>query len=133
MNREGDCNAGLAREMRCFSLLPSQGAGMSLNRSEQLLFEYVQGHADERQYWQDKVRQIVQTAGDPHAVAVTLDAALWEYYRERGNVVPIFKQAIAREGLSRVSLRNLAEYWIRVWSVPRPKRPPARSGLVEGS
>jgi len=104
---------------------------MSLNRCEQLLFEYVQGHADERQYWQDKVRQIVQSAGDPHTVAVTLDSALWEYYRERGNVVPVFKQTIAREGLKRVSLRNLAEYWVRVWSAPRAKRSTSSPGPGE--
>jgi hypothetical protein len=59
---------------------------MSLNQSEQMVFDYVQGHAEERQHWQEKVRQIVRVARDPHAAASSVEAELWRYYRERAGL-----------------------------------------------
>jgi hypothetical protein len=111
---------------------PLQGPDMSLNQSEQMVFEYVQGHAEERQHWQEKVRQIVRVARDPHVAASSVEAELWRYYRERAGVVREFKQAVAQDGSKRVSLRSLAEYWIRVWCVPKPRSRPPQPGAGEG-
>lgn len=105
---------------------------MSLNPCEQLLADYVRCHAEERQHWQEKVRQIVRTSGDVHRAAVSLEAELWHYFKERATVVREFKQAVANDGLKRVSLRNLTEYWIRMWCAPKPKKSLPRPGSGEG-
>lgn len=98
-------------------------AAVSLNRSEQLTFDYVQSQPEERRFWVDKVRATGASA-DPHAAAARLDAELWEYYRERAGVVPKFREMAAREGLARVSMRNLAELLLRLWGPPpKPRRP----------
>lgn len=95
---------------------------MSLNRSEQMVYDYLQGHPDERQYWQGKVRSAVQASADHHAAADHLQSDLWAYVVERSAVVEPFRGAAQREGLRRTSMRNLAEYLIRLWTEPRPKR-----------
>jgi hypothetical protein len=96
---------------------------MSLNRSEQMLFDYVQGQSEERQYWQDKVRAIVSRSADiPIAVAL-LDSELWRYYVERSEVAPVFVAAARAHGLKRTSMKNLAEHLVRLWTEPRPKKP----------
>jgi hypothetical protein len=87
-----------------------------------MILDYVQSHADERQYWQDKVRTVAgNTPSDP-AAATELDFELWHYYAERSRVVDPFKAIVQKEGLKRISMRNLAEYWLRIWTSPRPKR-----------
>jgi hypothetical protein len=95
---------------------------MSLNRSEQMTLDYVLSHADERHYWQDKVRSIEKASSDIHAAAVALDIELWYYFSERSSVVEPFKSAAERDGLRRISMRSLAEYWIRLWTPPRTKK-----------
>lgn len=95
---------------------------MSLNRSEQMIMDYVQSHAEERQYWQEKVRSTVRTCVNDAEAASLLDTDLWYYFRERSQVVEPFKGFAKREGLQRTSMKNLAEYWIRVWMPPRPKK-----------
>ena len=97
---------------------------MSLNRTEQRVFDYISGHAEERQYWQNKVQSIAAGAGDPHAAAVRIEAELWYYYKERSAVVPDFRDAALREGMGRTSMKNLAEHLLRQWVAPRPKTPP---------
>lgn len=97
---------------------------MSLNRSEQMTFDYVQSQPEERRFWIDKVRAAGALA-DPHAAAVRLEADLWEYYRERASVVPNFRAVAAREGMARVSMRNLAEHLLRLWGPVRAPRKPA--------
>jgi hypothetical protein len=98
---------------------------MSLNRCEQRVFDYWQGHRDERQFWQDKVRALMKTVGDEHVVATRLDAELWRYYQERSAVVPVFKEAARHDGLQRISMKSLAELMLRLWIEPRPKKKPA--------
>ncbi len=95
---------------------------MSLNRCEQMVFDYLQGHPEERQYWQGKVRGAVQASPDHHLAADRLQSDLWAYVVERSAVVEPFRSSAQREGLRRTSMRNLAEYLIRLWTVPRPKR-----------
>jgi hypothetical protein len=98
------------------------GGIMSLNRGEQRIFDYLQGHRDERQYWQDKVRQISKASVDDHEAATRLDAELWRYYLERSAVVQPFKDAARFEGLQRTSMKSLAELILRLWVEPRPKK-----------
>ena len=91
---------------------------MSLNRCEQQLFDYVQRNPEERHYWQQKVRGVAVQA-DPYGAAVVLDGELWRYLEERARVVPEFRE-YAKPETKRVSLRNLAEYLLRVWVEPKP-------------
>src|SRR5579862_6160929 len=98
---------------------------MSLNRFEQLVFDYVRGHADERQYWQDKVRRIVTQADSIQQAAARLDGEFWRYFEERSNAVPTFKKMMGSPAPRRVSMLNLAELLIRLWTEPRP-RPKSR-------
>lgn len=95
---------------------------MSLNRAEQRVFDYLQNHPEERQYWQTKVQTVCQSEGDDHAAAARLDKELWRYYEERSAVAMPFKEAARTEGLARTSMRNLAELMIRLWTEPRPKK-----------
>jgi len=103
---------------------------MSLNRCEQMIFDYVQSHPEERHFWQDKVRDLAAGAPDEHAVAAELEGELWRYLEERSRVAEPFRSAAAREKLPRTSLRNLAEHLLRMWAPPRPKRP--RSASADG-
>lgn len=103
---------------------------MSLNRSEQRVFDYLQGHPEERQFWIGKVQTVCRTLSDEHAAAVRLDRDLWRYYEERSAVASPFKEAARHEGLKRMSMRNLAELLIRLWTEPRPKK--KTNGVVMG-
>jgi hypothetical protein len=96
---------------------------MSLNRTEQLLFDYIQNRPEERQHWEANVRKLEKAATDRHAAAVTLEGQLWRYYEERSGVAAPFLEIARREGIRRISLRNLAEYLLRMWSPVRIKRP----------
>jgi hypothetical protein len=104
-------------------------AAMSLNRFEQRVFDYWEGHRDERQFWQEKVRGVAKIAPDSHAAAARLDGELWHYYVERSGVVPAFREAARQEGLRRTSMKNLAELALRLWVEPKPKKTPA-TGVV---
>ena len=106
----------------CFSAFAGHVGGVSLNRTEQRVFDYILGHPEERQYWLNKVQSIAAT-GDPHVAASRLEAELWHYYKERSAVVPGFRDAVAREGLGRTSMKNLAEHFLRLWVAPKPKKP----------
>lgn len=98
---------------------------MSLNRREQMVHDYLQANPDELRHWQTVVRTTAERQRDPHAAAVSLDDALWAYYQERAGVVSPFRDEVAREGLHRISMRNLAEYLLRLWG-PVRKRPPGQ-------
>ena len=99
---------------------------MSLNRSEQQLFEYIEGNREERQFWEHKVREFDAKLSDRALAACSIESELWRYFVERSAVVPKFKHAAEHEGLRRISLKNLAEYLLRIWGAPKvAKRPPA--------
>ena len=100
---------------------------MSLNRCEQRLFDYLQKHQDERQFWQGKFHRAMKEAGDERIATEMLQPELWRYYLERSEVVPIFRDAVSHEGRDRTSMKNLAELLLRLWVEPRPKpkKPPA--------
>ncbi len=102
---------------------------MSLNRSEQMVHDYLQANPDEQRHWQGVVRATAERERDPHAAAAALDHDLWAYYQERAGVVSPFREEAAREGLRRISMRNLAEYLLRLWGPARKRpagQPPAR-------
>ena len=94
---------------------------MSLNRNEQMFSDYVGAHPEEKRFWEEKVRVVAAGAADGHAAAVELERELWRYFKERGQVVPSFREALAHQGSQRASLRNLAELWLRQWAPPKPK------------
>ena len=123
------CGSGFCS---CFSRGAQQLGGMSLNRSEQRIFEYFGGHADERQFWQDKVRGIAKIAADHHVAVVRLEVELWRYYVERSGVASPFREAARVEGLARTSMKNLSELLLRLWVEPTPKRKPAVPGGISG-
>jgi hypothetical protein len=86
-----------------------------------MLSDYVQAHPEEKRFWEEKVRVVAAGAADVHAAAVALERELWRYFEERSHVVMSFREAVAHQGLQRVSLRNLSELWLRSWAPPRPK------------
>jgi hypothetical protein len=108
-------------------------AVVSLNRAEQLVFDYLQKHPDEGQHWRGKVHAVdARHAMDRHAAAVALEGELWRYYEERSRVAEPFREKARQEGLRRISMRNLAEHLLHLWTVPRPKRaaPDGPAGVV---
>ena len=107
----------------CFSPLPGHVGRVSLNRTEQRIFDYIQGHADERHYWQNKVQSISAGLPDPHAAALRIEPELWRYYTERSGVVPVLREHARHEGAARTSMKNLAEHLLRLWVAPKPKAP----------
>ena len=116
------------RDCGCFQGRRPHGGGVSLNRSEQRLFDYLQSNRDERQHWEQKVRSEVRENFDEHAACRRLEAELWRYYLERSAVAAPFKEAARHEGLTRTSMRNLAELLVRLWTEPRRMPKPSESG-----
>jgi hypothetical protein len=107
----------------CFLRGAEHVGRMSLNRSEQLLFDYVQRHRDERQYWFAKVQSIVAGSPELPLAVARLDSELWRYHEERSAVVPDFAAASRALGGKRISMKNLAEHLVRLWTEPKPKKP----------
>ena len=95
---------------------------MSLNRSEQRVFDYLQSHPDERHYWQGKFQRLAKATNDERIAVEQLEPELWRYYLERSAVASPFKEAAAIEGTRRTSMKNLAELLMRLWVEPRPKK-----------
>jgi hypothetical protein len=98
-----------------------EGCGVSLNRYEQAIFEYLQSHPDEGRHWENKVST---RAARGELAASTLADELWDYVRERAAHTQPFRDWAARGGVQRTSLLNLAEYLIRLWGPVAPKRKP---------
>ncbi len=100
-------------------------SAMSLNRNEQLLYDYLQAKPDERRHWEDVVRREEKRAEDRHAAALVLERDLRRYFAERAGVTEPFRGVAQREGLPSTSMRNLAELLLRLWCKPVPKSPDA--------
>lgn len=111
----------------CFSGGAPHVAAMSLNRCEQRVYDYLQGHPEERQFWQMKFQQAAKASADDHVAAARLEPELWHYYEERSAVASPFKEAARHEGVQRTSMKNLAELLLRLWTEPRPKKKPSLS------
>jgi len=97
---------------------------VSLNSSEQRVFDYLQAQPDEGRFWREKVRVIAAQPEGVEVIAARLERELWRYYEERSSSVSPFREAAQREGRTRTSMRNLAELLLRLWTEPRPKRKP---------
>lgn len=100
-------------------------SAMSLNRNEQLLFDYLQAKPEERRHWESVVVREAKRCGDAHAAAVALERELRRYFAERAGVTEPFRGVAQREGLPSTSMRNLAELLLRMWVAPVPKAPDA--------
>lgn len=98
---------------------------MSLNRCEQRIFDYLQRHPDERQFWQGKFQRAAKTNASEQVVVESLEPELWRYYLERSEIVQNFREAVRFEGRGRTSMKNLAELLLRLWVEPRPKKKPS--------
>lgn len=94
---------------------------MSLNRIEQTLYDYIKAHPEERHHLQQKVRSISSGPESVERAVARIDAELWRYFEERSGVVP----ALRAFGTGRISMKNLAEYLVRIWTDPKPKAPAA--------
>ena len=95
---------------------------MSLNRCEQTVFDYVKGHPEERQYLHDKVRSFVSGSAEVSNAVARIDSELWRYCEERSSAVPSFKEALGPVGPGRISMKNLAELLVRLWTEPQPRK-----------
>jgi len=96
---------------------------MSLNRTEQALFDYIENHTEERHFWQGKVRDLMREARDDFAVSAPLAIALRLYCDERRQVGVLPAEIADHKDLVRTSFRNLAEHLMRLWGPTRPPRP----------
>lgn len=101
---------------------------MSLNRNEQMTYDYLHAQVDEKRHWQETVRrEFARAEGDAHAAAAVLERELWRYYVERAEVTEPFRGEARRAGLARTSMRNLAELLLRLWApVPSKSSKPAQ-------
>jgi hypothetical protein len=107
----------------CFLPAAQHVGAVSLNPSEQRVFDYLQGHTEEKKYWMGKVQGVSAAEPDPHTAANRLEQELWRYYKERSEIVPSFREAARHEGTHRISMKSLAEFLLRLWIAPRPKKP----------
>jgi hypothetical protein len=101
---------------------------VSLNPNEQQIWDYIQKFPEERQHWLNKVQRLCSSAVGGSSAIASIEIELWNYYVERANVVPIFREQARREGLQRTSMRNLSEYLVRIWTEPIAKKKAATPG-----
>ncbi|HEY4247467.1 MAG TPA: hypothetical protein VGM64_11455 [Lacunisphaera sp.] len=94
---------------------------MSLNRYEQIIFNYWQTQPDELQFWKTKVVAASRMVAAPGETARDLERELWDYFAERSQHVALFKE-LNIDGVRRISLLNLAEYVLRLWGPPPKPR-----------
>jgi len=95
---------------------------MSLNRSEQQVGDYVLANPEELSFWQDKVKKSATEEPDRHQAAAELADMLQGYVLERSGVVPELSEHGDQGGGRVPSMRNLAEYWLRLWAPLPPKK-----------
>ena len=77
---------------------------------------------EEHRFWEEKVKRIAVEEGDRHRAAAELAGLLQAYSTERSSVVSELRDC-GDDGSGRVpSMRNLAEYWLRLWAPPPPKK-----------
>lgn len=95
---------------------------MSLNRSEQLICDYVEENPEELRFWREKVKGVVHEENDPHQAAGELAEQLGAYATERAAVVSALDGVVDPATARVPSMRNLAEYWIRLWTATPAKK-----------
>ncbi len=87
---------------------------MSLNRYEQLLYDYIESLPEERRFWQDRVVEVAETNRRRETAALLLNSELWEYFEERSRHEVAFADVVGG-GLGKLSMLNLSEYLLRMW------------------
>ncbi len=95
---------------------------MSLNRYEQMLFNYLESHSEEKRYWEARVLEIARRDGRRESQVLDLNRSLWEYFEERSRFESPFREIIIHEGDRKISMLNLSEYLLRMWAPPPKKR-----------
>ncbi|MDF9826955.1 hypothetical protein M2447_001040 [Ereboglobus sp. PH5-10] len=90
---------------------------MALNQGEQQLLDYIRANPEEKSYWEQKVRSVAAAQPDDYLTAEALGRELRAYLVERARVVRQLEDVSTG-----MSMRNLAEYLILIWTEPRPKK-----------
>lgn len=85
------------------------------------MLDYVENHPEEKRFWVDRVVRAATNERDHHAAAGWLAEELRRYCEERAAVTSPFREWREAGGIPASSLRNLAEYWLRLWVVPRAR------------
>ena len=97
---------------------------MSLNRYEQLLYDYVESLPEEHRYWLERVREIERSNPRRESAALNLNAELWEYFEERSKHEATFAEVVGA-GSGKVSMLNLSEFLLRMWGEAKKVKKPA--------
>ncbi len=94
---------------------------MSLNRYEQMLFNYLNSRQEEQRFWNARVNEVAKRSERQEAAVLDLNSMLWEYFEERSRFESPFREVAIHEGMEKISMLNLAEYLLRVWAPPFKK------------
>lgn len=101
---------------------PNWDGRVSLNRYEQILSNYVETHPEEKRYWTAQVTDLAKRSTRREEAALRLNALLWEYFEERSRYQSPFREIVVAEGMGRISMLNLSEYWLRLWAPAPPSK-----------
>jgi len=93
-------------------------APVSLNRCEEALLRYVSERPDEKRFWSARVLAVDGAGGALEARVAGLDRELRAYAAERGRADAALLDTV---GGGRVSMRNLAEHLLHLWTPPKPQ------------
>lgn len=91
---------------------------VSLNRCEDALLRYVSDRPDEKRFWAARVLETDRAGGPLEARVAGLDRQLRDYAAERGRADAALVDSL---GGGRVSMRNLAEHLLHLWTPPKPQ------------
>jgi hypothetical protein len=101
------------------------GDFMSLNRYEQLLFDYIERNNDEKRFWEGRVLEIARQGLRRESLVMDLNSQLWDYFEERARFEACFIDLKFHEGDRKISMISLSEYLLKMW-LPLPKKKPRR-------
>lgn len=93
-------------------------APVSLNRCEEALLRYVRDRPDEKRFWSARVLAVDGAGGALEGRVAGLDRELRDYAAERGRADAALLDTF---GGGRVSMRNLAEHLLFLWTPPKPQ------------
>jgi hypothetical protein len=99
---------------------------VSLNRIEQIVFDYWSSHPEERRHWQTKALEFSRRPSATGEVARELERELKDYVAERCAHVPALRSA-QPPGAMPTRLLNLSEHILRLWGAPKAKKTDAPS------
>jgi len=91
---------------------------VSLNRCEEALLRYVGERPDEKRFWTARVLEVDRAGGALETRVAGLDRQLRDYAAERGRADAALADVL---GAGRVSMRNLAEHLLHLWTPPKPQ------------